>query len=62
VELAAGLLERTELIQQLPPDTLDRVRTLFGEAYNLQVKVLIGFAAAKLPVTALMWTKQVAES
>jgi hypothetical protein len=62
VELAASLLERTELIQQLPPDTLERVRMLFGEAYNLQVKVLIGFAAAKLPVTALMWTNQVAES
>jgi hypothetical protein len=62
VEVAASLLERTDLIQQLPPDTLERVRMLFRKAYNLQVKVLIGFAAAKLPVTALMWTNQVAES
>jgi hypothetical protein len=61
MELVASLLERTELVQELPPDTLERVRALFGEAYNLQVKVLIGFAAAKVPVTALMWTNQVAE-
>ncbi|KAL1801393.1 hypothetical protein ACET3X_001735 [Alternaria dauci] len=56
LELAESLLERTELAQHLSPDTLERVRMVFGEAYNLQVKVLIGFAAAKVPVTGLMWT------
>ena len=55
-EVAASLLERTNLIAKLPPDELERVRKLFGEGYNLQIKVLVGFAAAKVPVTALMWT------
>jgi hypothetical protein len=62
LELAESLLERTELVQHLSPDTLERVRMLFGEAYNLQVKVLIGFAVAKVPVTGLMWTNLRVES
>jgi hypothetical protein len=57
-ELAVLLLERTEMVKELTPDTARQVRMLFGEAYNLQVKVLIGFAVAKLPATALMWTNQ----
>ncbi|RYN60776.1 hypothetical protein AA0114_g1074 [Alternaria tenuissima] len=62
LELAESLLERTELVQHLSPETLERVRMLFGEAYNLQVKVLIGFAVAKVPVTGLMWTNLRVES
>jgi hypothetical protein len=57
-ELAVLLLEKTETISELAPDTARQVRMLFGEGYNLQIKVLIGFAVAKLPVTALMWTNQ----
>jgi hypothetical protein len=57
-ELAVLLLEKTETISELAPDTARQVRELFGEGYNLQIKVLIGFAVAKLPVTALMWTNQ----
>ncbi|KAI4642949.1 hypothetical protein J4E93_007018 [Alternaria ventricosa] len=62
LELAESLLERTELVQSLSPETLERVRQVFGEAYNLQVKVLIGFAAAKVPVTGMMWTNLRVES
>jgi hypothetical protein len=57
-ELAMMLLEKTETIKQLPLDTAEKVRTLFGEGYNLQITILVGFAAAKIPVTALMWTNQ----
>jgi hypothetical protein len=57
-ETAMLLLQRTESIKELPLDTAEKVRTLFGEAYNLQITILIGFAAAKIPVTALMWTSQ----
>ncbi|KAI4698469.1 hypothetical protein J4E81_005692 [Alternaria sp. BMP 2799] len=62
LELAESLLERTELVQTLSPETLERVRQVFGEAYNLQVKVLIGFAVAKVPVTGMMWTNLRVES
>jgi hypothetical protein len=57
-ELAILLLEKTETISELAPDTARQVRMLFGEGYNLQIRVLIGFAVAKIPVTALMWTNQ----
>ncbi|KAI4656812.1 uncharacterized protein J4E78_006703 [Alternaria triticimaculans] len=62
LELTESLLERTELVQTLSPETLERVRQVFGEAYNLQVKVLIGFAVAKVPVTGMMWTNLRVES
>jgi len=62
LELAESLLEKTELVQTLSPETLERVRQVFGEAYNLQVKVLIGFAIAKVPVTGMMWTNLRVES
>ncbi|KAI4909408.1 hypothetical protein J4E90_008105 [Alternaria incomplexa] len=62
LELAESLLEKTELVQTLSPEMLERVRQVFGEAYNLQVKVLIGFAVAKVPVTGMMWTNLRVES
>jgi hypothetical protein len=55
-ETALHLLEKTEIVRTLDPDVATNVRSLFGKAYNLQVRILIGFAVAKLPVTALMWT------
>lgn len=56
--MALLLLEKTEAIKELPLDTAEKVRTHFGESYNLQLTVMIGFAAAKIPVIALMWTNQ----
>jgi uncharacterized protein YdhG (YjbR/CyaY superfamily) len=55
-EMALLLLEKTETIKMLSPEASERVRTLFAESYNLQIRILIGFATAKIPVTALMWT------
>ncbi|KAF2184758.1 MFS general substrate transporter [Zopfia rhizophila CBS 207.26] len=54
------LLSKTEAMGKLPSDVWEKVRAIFGEAYNLQMKVMIGFAVAQLPATALMWTNQVA--
>lgn len=42
------ILERTETIEDLPAEVARQVRILFGESYNLQVKAMIGFAAAKV--------------
>jgi hypothetical protein len=55
-EMALLLLEKTETIKMLSPEASEGVRTLFAESYNLQIRILIGFAVAKIPVTALMWT------
>ena len=55
-EIATLLLEKTETIATLNPEDATAIKSLFGKSYNLQVRILIGFAVAKLPVTALMWT------
>ncbi|KAF4631031.1 hypothetical protein G7Y89_g7102 [Cudoniella acicularis] len=58
VETVDQLLQTTEIIQQLSESSQATVRAIFGKGYNGQMKILIGFAAAQLPSTALMWTKK----
>ncbi|KAF2643899.1 MFS general substrate transporter [Massarina eburnea CBS 473.64] len=53
--LANMLLERTETMQLLSGDSLADVRVIFGQAYNRQMYLAIGLAAACLPVAALTW-------
>ena len=60
-EKAMLLLEKTEIIRQLDPSTLQGVRTIFADGYSLQIKMLIGFSAAQLLTTALMWTNKIAQ-
>jgi hypothetical protein len=54
-----SILHRTENIALLPADLREAARVVFGESMNLQIKLVIGLAAAQLPATAIMWTKQV---
>ncbi|KAF2741964.1 MFS general substrate transporter [Sporormia fimetaria CBS 119925] len=56
-----GILERTEMLRGLDMTTQREVRGIFEHGYNLQTLLLIGFAAAQIPITGLMWTNQVAE-
>jgi hypothetical protein len=49
------ILERTETIKDLPGEIARQVRVVFGESYNLQIKVMIGFAAAKVSRARLVW-------
>jgi hypothetical protein len=58
VETVDQLLQTTGIIQQLPASTQAAVRLIFGKGYSLEMKILIGFAAAQLPCTALMWKKE----
>ncbi|KAF2729272.1 MFS multidrug transporter-like protein [Polyplosphaeria fusca] len=59
-ELAAAILERTDAIRLLSGSELEAVRQIFADSYRLQVKLLIGFVVAQVPVTALMWTPIIA--
>ncbi|KAF2804408.1 MFS general substrate transporter [Mytilinidion resinicola] len=59
LDLVLAVMEKTEALHMLSGATLDNVRAIFGESYNLQIKFVIGFAAAQIPTTALMWTGQV---
>lgn len=53
-----AFLESTSILASFPEVTQVAVRSCLGEGYNLQMTVLIGFAAAQLPATLLMWTKK----
>ena len=50
------IMQRTDQIYMLQPNIAVIVRQIFGRAYNLQMYLATGFAAAQLPATALMWT------
>ncbi|CAG8976531.1 hypothetical protein HYALB_00011008 [Hymenoscyphus albidus] len=52
------LLQTTNVIETLPESSKDAVRQIFGKGYNLQMKIMIGFAAAEFPSTALMWKRK----
>lgn len=54
----SALLRTTNAFATLPPELLDPVRMIFARGYNLQLQVMIGFAAAQLPVTLLMWKRK----
>ncbi|RDL39059.1 MFS general substrate transporter [Venustampulla echinocandica] len=47
------LLSRTETILALPDATQIIVRKMFGQSYNLQMLIVIGFAAANIPVSLM---------
>ncbi|KAF1966753.1 MFS general substrate transporter [Bimuria novae-zelandiae CBS 107.79] len=52
------ILEKTVNIYILPVETRREVERIFAESFSLQSNLLIGFAAAQIPTTALMWTMQ----
>ncbi|KAF4629250.1 hypothetical protein G7Y89_g8898 [Cudoniella acicularis] len=52
------LLQTTSIIHTLSEETQDVIGAIFGKGYNLQMRIMIGFAAAQLPASALMWTKE----
>ncbi|KAL9621738.1 MAG: hypothetical protein Q9160_003856 [Pyrenula sp. 1 TL-2023] len=52
------LLDRTDTIQLLQGATRKAVREIFGNGYNLQMTILIGFAAAQSLGIVLMWRRK----
>jgi hypothetical protein len=56
--LVHELLDRTGRIDNLPAASQDAVRHAFADGYSLQMKILVGIAAAHIPATLLMWTKK----
>ena len=53
-----ALLQTTEAFAKLSPAMLDTARTTFAQGYNLQMRIMIGFSAAQIPATFLMWQKE----
>lgn len=52
------ILQSAKSLSSFPPTTQVMVRQAFAEGFNLQMKVLAGFAAAQIPSTILMWQKE----
>ena len=53
-----ALLETTNALKSFTQAEQLAARAIFGEGYNLQIKILIGFAVAQVPATILMWEKK----
>ena len=58
IEQVELLLQTTDIISKLPEAVQSQAREVFGRGYNLQMKIMIGMAAAQVPSTLLMWTKK----
>ncbi|KAF9701930.1 hypothetical protein EKO04_001172 [Ascochyta lentis] len=54
----SAVLHSASSIAALPLDLQTRVREVYGEAYNWQMRVTIGFAAAAFLTVPLIWKKQ----
>lgn len=57
-EQVAMIFRDSGFIDSLPDTVQGTVRGLFVKSFNLQMRILIGFAAAQFPVTMLMWQRQ----
>ena len=51
----SSVLQSANAIGILNSTIQPTVRAAFGAGYNLQMKLMIGFAAAQIPVSLLMW-------
>lgn len=58
VAQVSALLETTDLLNTLPSATQAAVRTAFGNSYNIEMKIMIGFAAAEVVVSLLLLTRK----
>lgn len=56
-EVLSRIFRTTAAINALSEPTKALVRSGFMRGYNLQLRILIGFAGAQLPATLLMWQK-----
>ena len=54
----AELLKSTASIRLLPDEVRIRVLQAFSEGYNLQMKIMAGFAGAQVLTVATLWRKK----
>ncbi|PVH96850.1 drug resistance transporter [Periconia macrospinosa] len=52
------IFRATDFIDDLPLDVQPVIRGLFVKSFNLQMRILIGFAAAQFPFSLLLWKKE----
>ena len=52
------LLKNPRAFAELSPSVIGTAKAVFAQGYNLQMRIMIGFAAAQIPVTFFMWQKK----
>jgi uncharacterized membrane protein YeiH len=52
-----ALFQSTQIISTFPPSTQSTVRKIFTEAFNLETKIVLGFAVAAVFTTVMMWQR-----
>ena len=57
-EEIGALLETSAMLSSFPLDVQQRIRSVFGHGYNIQMRILIGLAAAQLPASLVMWQRK----
>ncbi|KAF2464423.1 putative multidrug resistance protein fnx1 [Lindgomyces ingoldianus] len=53
-----GIFKTTHVIENLPVELQKEVRKLIVRGFNLQIRILLGFAGAQFLVAAGMWTRE----
>ena len=54
----ADIFRTTESIVHLSEPLRTMVRHTFMKGFNMQLRILLGFAVAEIPFTLLMWKKE----
>lgn len=52
------LLKSPASVGLFPEEMREIIRATFGDAYNLQLKILAGLAAGQIPSALMMWQQQ----
>jgi hypothetical protein len=52
------IFQTTQAIVNLPEPLRTMVRDTFMKGFNMQLRILLGFAGAEIPFTLLMWQKE----
>ncbi len=53
-----ALLQSTDAFAALPPAVVETAKSIFARGYNLQLQIMIGFSAAQIPATFLLWQRK----
>ena len=53
-----ALLATSASVSSFPLEVQEKIRNVFGQGYNIDMKILIGLAAAQLPASLVMWQKK----
>lgn len=54
----SALLQSTATIRQLPPGIQAQVIAVLSDGYNMQMKIMAGFAGAQLLTVGALWRKK----